>query len=263
MDSFKFKRLCAVIAAMLIMCIASAAHSADSAVIASSVLSDADAPGEGITSAGAVQLKSGGKPKQSKPQAKEKKTAEKRTDETIKAPKEVRNGSRRHNAQRESIYDFIHARNKNLSRQTVLRYADYIVQACEKYRQDPFAVTAMIVHESTARNNAVSSGGDYGLMQVRWKVHHKSIKQQYPHIKKADDLFDPKYNILIGTEIFADYRNKAGDITGGLLRYSAGNRQLVRKIFASMEKLEKLYQHHLKNPPKKHDQQKSAKNKKK
>ena len=103
----------------------------------------------------------------------------------------------------------------------------------------------MIVKESSARHDAVSRGGDYGLMQVRWRVHRRSIAQKYPHIKDAKAMLDPEYNILVGTEILARYCASADDLRGGLMRYSAGNRKLAEKIFAVLEGLQSSYQEHL------------------
>ena len=126
-----------------------------------------------------------------------------------------------------------------------MQYAEYILQASEKFRQDPFVVAAMIVKESSARHDAVSRGGDYGLMQVRWRVHRRSITQKYPHIKDAKAMLNPEYNILVGTEILAHYCASADDLKGGLMRYSAGNRKLAENVFAVLKGLQSSYQEHL------------------
>ncbi len=135
--------------------------------------------------------------------------------------------------------------NPKLGQKRAAEYAEYVVQAGEEYGQDPFVIAAMIVHESTVHSDAVSRGGDYGLMQVRWSVHKKKITSRYPHIKTSKDILNPKYNILIGTEIFASYRGNS-DVRSGLLRYSAGNRKLADRIFATRQKVEKTYQKLLK-----------------
>ena len=126
-----------------------------------------------------------------------------------------------------------------------MQYAEYILQASEKFRQDPFVVAAMIVKESSARHDAVSRGGDYGLMQVRWRVHRRSITQKYPHIKDAKAMLNPEYNILVGTEILARYCASADDLRGGLMRYSAGNRKFAENVFIVLKGLQSSYQEHL------------------
>jgi soluble lytic murein transglycosylase-like protein len=130
--------------------------------------------------------------------------------------------------------------NPKLGQKRAADYANYVVQAGEEFGQDPFVIAAMIVHESTVHSDAVSRGGDYGLMQVRWSVHKKKIMSKYPNIKTSKDILDPRYNILVGTEIFASYRGNS-DIRSGLLRYSAGNRKLTDRIFATKQKVEKTY----------------------
>ena len=155
-------------------------------------------------------------------------------------------GRRNSEAELRSIEGLLARYNAGLSQKRARSYAEYIVDAAKQFKQDPFVLTAMIVNESSARHDALSKGGDYGLMQVRWRVHKKNITKKYPHIKQAKDMFDPKYNVLVGTEIFSRYRAASNDLHGGLLRYSAGNKKLARKIFAEMKKLEDSYQKHLK-----------------
>lgn len=148
-------------------------------------------------------------------------------------------------AQKKSIAALLKSYNSKLGQKAALQYAEYILQASEKFRQDPFVVAAMIVKESSARHDAVSRGGDYGLMQVRWRVHRRSITQKYPHIKDAKAMLNPEYNILVGTEILAHYCASADDLKGGLMRYSAGNRKLAENVFAVLKGLQSSYQEHL------------------
>jgi len=152
---------------------------------------------------------------------------------------------RHREAQKKSIATLLRSYNSKLSQRAASQYVEYILQAGEKFRQDPFVIASMIVKESSARHDAVSKGGDYGLMQVRWRVHRRSIAQKYPHIKRAKAMLDPKYNILVGTEILARCCASADDLRGGLMRYSAGNRKLAEKIFAVLKGLQSSYQEYL------------------
>ena len=150
-------------------------------------------------------------------------------------------------AQIRSIAELFCRYNKKLSAKQARQYAEYILQAGDKFGQDPLVLAAMVVHESSANAGAVSRGGDYGLMQVRWSVHKKKIMKKYPSVKKAKDFLDPRINILMGTEIFTDYRAAVGpDLRAGLLRYSAGNKKLANKIFATKKELEAAQKRHLK-----------------
>jgi len=149
---------------------------------------------------------------------------------------------------RESIAAFLRRHNRGLTNEQVNKYAVLIKEACEKFGQDPFIIAALVVAESTGRSNVVSRGGDYGLMQVRWRVHQRRIRDRYPHIAQANDILNPKYNLLIGTEIFTTYRASANqDIRGALLRYSGGSRRLADRVFRLAAQLEQSYQERLNN----------------
>ena len=155
---------------------------------------------------------------------------------------------KRNEAKRKSIAALLQQYNKKLGDAQAYDYAVFIMQASEKFSQDPFVIAAMVVNESSARHDAVSRGGDYGLMQVRWRVHQKKIRKKYPHIENAKDILNPRDNVLVGTEIFSTYHATADrDLKNAVMYYSAGNKRLVEKVFAVLSKLEKSYLTHLKN----------------
>ena len=114
--------------------------------------------------------------------------------------------------------------NKKLDDATANEYASLIENTSEKFGEDPFIIAALVVVESSVKHDALSSGGDFGLMQVRWKVHKNRLIRQYPTIKTEMDMFKPKENIIAGTEIFSNYRKSAdGDIERALVAYSGGS----------------------------------------
>ena len=162
-------------------------------------------------------------------------TAEKRCS----APK-------RNEAKRKSIAALLKQHNKRLSDAQAQEYAVLIIQISDKFKQNPLLVASMVVNESSARRDAVSRGGDYGLMQIRWRVRQKKIRQKYPNIKKAKDMLNPKNNLLVGVEILSDCRERADYNTrGAILYYSAGNERLADKVLLSLYKLENLYMERL------------------
>ncbi len=121
-------------------------------------------------------------------------------------------------------------KNHRLTQKTADSYAQYIINASSKFKVNPYLIAALIINESTVNAKAVSKGGDYGLMQVRYKVHSKTLKQKYG-VKSARGLFDPRINILYGTEILSDCVKRAkGNMARGVLYYSAGNKKLVEKV---------------------------------
>lgn len=137
-----------------------------------------------------------------------------------------------------NIYAVFMKANPKLSPAIAKKYAEIVIDVSAKYKQDPYVIAAIIVHESTVNNKAVSKGGDYGLMQVRWKIHEKAIKQRFPDVKNASDMFDARTNIMFGTEIFMDCMRKAdNDVPKGLMRYSAGNTKMRDKVMSTVREL--------------------------
>ena len=138
-----------------------------------------------------------------------------------------------------NIYQLFVSANPRLSQADAKKYAEIVVEAADHFRQDAYVIAAIIVHESTVNNRAVSKGGDYGLMQVRWKIHEKAIKQRFPKVRRANDMFDARINIFFGMEIFRDCMRKSdNDFQKAILRYSSGNKQLRDKVTATVRELQ-------------------------
>lgn len=140
-----------------------------------------------------------------------------------------------------NIYQVFTKANPGLSGADAKKFAEIVIEAAEKYKLDPYVIAGIIIHESTVNTKAVSKGGDYGLMQVRWKVHEKAIKKEFPKVRKASDMFDARTNIFYGAEIFAYCMRKANnDVRGGLMRYSAGSEKLANKVLATVKELQAM-----------------------
>ncbi len=138
-----------------------------------------------------------------------------------------------------NIFALFTKANPKLSAATAKKYSELVIEASEKYHQDPYVIAAIIVHESTVNNRAVSKGGDYGLMQIRWKYHKDAVRKIFPKVKHPHDMFDAKVNIFYGTKLFGEYLRKANnDLRGGLMGYSAGGVKLTRKVLATLQTLQ-------------------------
>ncbi len=137
----------------------------------------------------------------------------------------------------ENIIELFTKVNPGLAHKTAKNYSEIIIEVCNKFKQDPYAIAAIIVHESTVNNKAVSKGGDYGLMQIHWKAHSKAVMKKFPKVKNAKGLFNARINILYGTEVFAYCMSKSDSLKGGLLRYSAGNEKFANKVLATVKEL--------------------------
>ena len=132
--------------------------------------------------------------------------------------------------------------NKNLDNTTANEYANIIMNTCKNFGEDPFVIAALIVVESRARANADSRRGDFGLMQVRWRVHRKNLTQKYPTIKTEKDMFKPRENIIAGTEIFSNYRKSAdGDMARAMIAYSGGSSSHWDKVSKVLSQIKMKY----------------------
>ena len=133
------------------------------------------------------------------------------------------------------IADLFRYYNHKLSQQQALNFERIVNDTGKSFGVSPSLIASIIVVESSAQPNVVSRGGDYGLMQVRYRVHKDKVKS-------AADLFKPEINIKVGTRIFADYYNKKKTIHGALVRYSGGNKNMARKVINVYNSLsKKLY----------------------
>ena len=102
-------------------------------------------------------------------------------------------------------------------------FAAIVREAGKEYGIEPEIIASIIVVESGARPHVISKGGDYGLMQVRYKVHADKVSN-------ANELLDPKTNVFVGTEIFSQYYRQKKSLHGALVRYSGGNQKMAAKV---------------------------------
>ena len=98
----------------------------------------------------------------------------------------------------------------------------------------PFELTMAVIYvESGFDSSAISSTGDYGLMQISY-VNHEWLKGELG----VEDFLDPYENILGGVYILKDkIRESGGDFTIALMRYNRGNavalQQMSQGIFST------------------------------
>ena len=106
-------------------------------------------------------------------------------------------------------------------------FAAIVREAGKEYDVKPEVIASIIVIESGVRPYVISKGGDYGLMQVRYKVHKNKVKS-------ANELLDPKTNIFVGTRIFKQYYSREKNLYGALVRYSGGNKNMAKKVLRTL-----------------------------
>lgn len=129
--------------------------------------------------------------------------------------------------------------NKKLTHEKAREYASYVVEAGERFSVDPTLMAGIIIMESRVNAQARSKYA-YGLTQVHWKVHRKSIGHAFPHIKTEQDLLKPRNNIFVGTWIFSNYLKRAGgDFNKALGRYlgSSNNNRYVKSVMGYRQRV--------------------------
>lgn len=101
-------------------------------------------------------------------------------------------------------------REGNLHINTAYKYAEYIITAANKHNIDPILILAVINVESMFKATSKNMGS-LGLMQVVATIHK---------IKPAESLYNPEYNIQVGSKILKDSIRRGGNITAGLSLYN-------------------------------------------
>ncbi len=110
-----------------------------------------------------------------------------------------------------------------------LHYREHIFESAGRYGVDPFLVAAVIHTESGFRNEAVSSEGALGLMQIMpptasWVAEKIGYVGFDPEM-----LFQPSCNIEIGAWYLNDLFGQFGDNHAVILAaYNAGRGEVAR-----------------------------------
>ena len=94
----------------------------------------------------------------------------------------------------------------------------YIHEVCADGDVPVALVMAMIDHESQFDAEAVSSTGDYGLMQIN-EINHETLAEKY----RTGDMLNPYQNVFCGIKMIGSYLETYGDCGKALMAYNMGN----------------------------------------
>ena len=101
-------------------------------------------------------------------------------------------------------------------------YSEYVEKYAKEYNIDPLLIYAIIKAESNFNNDAVSSKGAAGLMQLMDETAEEVATNESIEYVSNDSLHDPETNIRIGVKYFADliaiFQNEAISLAA----YNAG-----------------------------------------
>jgi soluble lytic murein transglycosylase len=106
-----------------------------------------------------------------------------------------------------------------------LPYEESIAKNAERFGVDPMIVAGLIRQESTFLPDAVSRAGAVGLMQVLPRTGRTLARRaKVPYARSK--LFDPDYNLRLGTSHLADLVNGYGNVEKALAAYNAGEHRV-------------------------------------
>jgi len=105
---------------------------------------------------------------------------------------------------------------------------------------DPLLIIAVIAVESRFNPIAESVAGAKGLMQVIPKYHADKLEE----FGGEQAVFDPRINILVGSQILKEYERRAGSTTAALQMYAGavGDTEdgYSSKVFAEKKRLQSV-----------------------
>ena len=107
-----------------------------------------------------------------------------------------------------------------------LPYRAEVARASSRSGVDPMLMAGLIRQESAFAADAVSNKGAVGLMQVLPKTAPKLARQARLRYSRAQ-LFDPEYNLRLGTLYFGWLRSSLGSVEAALAGYNAGEERVA------------------------------------
>lgn len=130
-----------------------------------------------------------------------------------------------------------------------------IYDESKKYGYDPLLIVALIITESSLRKGQVSHMGAMGLMQVKPSVGYALTQRRGLDWKGELSLFEPAYNIQLGTLYLFELILKFKDVKKAIIAYNLGENALklrlkqgqkpptyyLRKVLKNYERLKEKY----------------------
>jgi len=107
-----------------------------------------------------------------------------------------------------------------------LPFEQSVKHAAARQRLDPMLVAAVIRQESAFQADAVSRAGAVGLMQVLPKTGRKLARRLRVRYARAS-LFNPEYNLRLGTLYLADLVSVMGSPEAALAAFNAGEERVA------------------------------------
>jgi len=115
------------------------------------------------------------------------------------------------------------------------RIARVLIEEARHYESDPLFMVAIIITESSFGPGRVSTTGARGLMQIKPSVAQAVAERQGLRWTNADQLFDPAYNVQLGSHYLFELIARFGSVKRALIAYNCGETALNWRIETGLE----------------------------
>ena len=112
----------------------------------------------------------------------------------------------------------------------VAQLTQVIHNESKKYGYDPLLILALILTESSFRKGQVSEMGALGLMQVKPSVGHALCQRRGLNWKGELSLFEPAFNVQLGTLYLFELVLKFKDVKKAIIAYNLGENALKLRL---------------------------------
>lgn len=128
------------------------------------------------------------------------------------------------------ILDIIEEFQVGFKEREVAQLTQVIYQESKKYGYDPLLILALILTESSLRKGQISKMGALGLMQVKPSVGFALSQRRGLHWKGELSLFEPAFNIQLGTLYLFELILKFKDVKKAIIAYNLGENALKLRL---------------------------------
>ena len=103
------------------------------------------------------------------------------------------------------------------------KYSEYVEKFAYEFNVDPLLIYSIIKAESNFNENAISSSGAKGLMQLMESTATEIANKIDEPLIEAESLLEAEKNIMIGTKYYSELQEKyEGNMLLALAAYNAG-----------------------------------------
>ena len=128
------------------------------------------------------------------------------------------------------ILDIIEEFQVGFKDEEVAQLTQVVYSESKKYGYDPLLILALILTESSFRKGQVSTMGAQGLMQVKPSVGYALSQRRGINWKGELSLFEPAFNIQLGTLYLFELILKFKDVKKAIIAYNLGENALKLRL---------------------------------